>query len=76
MLLLALFFFLELTCYKYHVDSSTPCTEPTLTLWEETLLKVLQKAIEKDVSQDLSSYGQEGDVFRIKVVTHLNSLRL
>ena len=41
--------------------SSTACTETALTLWEETLLKVLQEAIEKDLSQDLSSYGQEGD---------------
>ena len=56
---LLLVFFLELTCCKYHVDSYTPYTETTLTLWEETVLKVLQKAIDKDSSQDLSSYGQE-----------------
>ena len=56
---LLLAFFLELTCCKYHVDSFTPYTEATLTLWEETVLKLLQKAIDKDASQDLSSYGQE-----------------
>ena len=58
---LLLTFLLELSRSKNHVCCPSPSTKATLAFWEETLLKVLEKAVEQDAGQDLPCYGQEGD---------------
>jgi hypothetical protein len=53
--------FLELAGGKNHVNRPTTFSEATLTLWQVSILQVLNQTVEKNSGEDLAGDGEKGD---------------
>ena len=57
--------FLKLAGGKYQVDRSFTCAEAALALREETLLQMVEKAVEQPAGEDLASNTEKEDIAMI-----------